>query len=63
MMSDDEFDGYIDHSNGEDSEPSDNVPPVPDFQQPTGPSVDMTDKAPLDFLQASGQRCHARSYS
>ena len=60
-MSDDEFDGYIDpdetsaegldDGNGEDSEPSDDVPPIPDFQQPTGPSVDMTDKSPLDFFK------------
>ena len=51
-MSDDEFDGYIDpdetsaegfdDGNGEDSEPSDDLPPIPNFQQPTGPSVDMT---------------------
>ena len=26
-------------------------PPIPDFQQPTGPSVDMTDKSPLDFFK------------
>ena len=60
-MSDDEFDGYIDpdetsaegldDGNGEDSEPSDDVPPIPDFQQPTGPSVDMTDKLLLDFFK------------
>ena len=60
-MSDDEFDGYIDpdetsaegldDGNGEDSEQSDDVPPIPDFQQPTGPSVDMTDKSPLDFFK------------
>ena len=59
-MSDDEFDGYIDPNeisaegsdgNGEDSEPSDDVPPIPDFQQPTGPSVDMTDKSLLDFFK------------
>ena len=64
-MSDDEFDGYIDpdetsnegfddgngEGNGEDSEPSDDIPPIPDFQQPTGPSVDMTDKSPLDFFK------------
>ena len=60
-MSDDEFDGYIDpdetsaegldDGNGEDSEPSDDVPPIPDFQQPTGPSVDMTDKSLLDFFK------------
>ena len=60
-MSDDEFDGYIDpdetsaegldDGNGEDSEQSDDVPPIPDFQQPTGPLVDMTDKSPLDFFK------------
>ena len=27
------------------------VPPIPDFQQPTGPSVHMTDKSPLDFFE------------
>ena len=57
-MSDDEFDDPdetsadgLDDRNGEDSEPSDDVPPIPDFQQPTGPSVDMTDKSPLDFFK------------
>ena len=42
-MSDDEFDSYID--------PNEDVTPIPDFQQPTGPSVDMTDKSPLDFFK------------
>ena len=46
----------LDDGNGEDSEPSDDVPPIPDFQEPTGPSVDMTDKSPLDFFQACSQR-------
>ena len=60
-MSDDEFDGYIDpdetsaegfdDGNGEYNEPPDHVPPIPDFQQPTGPLVDMTDKSPLDFFK------------
>ena len=60
-MSDDEFDGYIDpdktsaegfdDGNGEDSEPSDDLPTIPDFQQPMGSSVDMTDKSPLDFFK------------
>ena len=60
-MSDDKFDGYIDpdetsaegfdDGNGEDSEPSDDIPPIQDFQQPTGPSLDMTDKSPLDFFK------------
>ena len=62
-MSEDEFEGYIDAdddtaddtevANGttdlEDS--SDDVPPIPDFQQPTGPSLDMTGKSPLDFFK------------
>ena len=56
-MSDDDFDGpsetladtFDDAVGGEESE---DVPPIPDFQQPTGPSVDMTDKSPLDFFQA-----------
>ena len=66
-MSDDEFDGYIDPNeipadsfddavgnDGEDSESSNkDVPPTPQFQQPTGISIDMTDKSPLDF---SGHR-------
>ena len=27
------------------------VPSIPDFQQPTGPSGNMTDKSPLDFFK------------
>ena len=27
----------------------DGVPPIPDFQQPTGPSGNVTDKSPLVF--------------
>ena len=64
-MSDDEFDGHIDPNeipadgfddavgnDGEDSESSnEDVPPIPEFQQPTGPSVNMTDKSPLDFFK------------
>ena len=64
-MSDNEFDGYIDPdeipadgfddvigSDGEDSESSnEDVPPIPELQQPTGPSVDMTDKSLLDFFK------------
>ena len=62
-MSDDDFDGYIDPDEipadglddavGNDDEESDSgdLPPIPDFQQPTGPTVDMTDKSPLDFFK------------
>ena len=60
-MSDDEFDGYIDPDevpvdaddgdDYEESEPNDDVPHIPDFQQPTGPSADMSDKSPLDFFK------------
>ena len=60
-MSEDEFDGYIDpdevptrsevDDDYEESAPDDDVPPIPDFQQTTGPSVDMSDKTPLDFFK------------
>ena len=56
-MSDDEFDpdealfdsevGY----DGEESEADDDVPSIPDFRQPTGPSLDMSNKTPLDFFK------------
>ena len=58
-MSDDEFDGYVDPDeapfdsevgyDGEESEADDDVPSIPDFRQPTGPSLDMSNKTPLDF--------------
>ena len=60
-MSDDEFDSYIDPdeapNNGdvgddyEESESDNDVPPIPDFQQPTGPSVDLSSKTPLDYFK------------
>ena len=58
-----EFDGYRDPDenpadgfndavgDGIDEQEFDGVPPIPGFQQPTGPSVDMTDKSPLDFFK------------
>ena len=66
-MSDDEFDGYIDTDDltaadddgaldGDsldiDDSPVDiGIPLLPDFQQPTGPALDMADKSPLDFFK------------
>ena len=60
-MSDDEFDGYVDPDeapfdsevgyDGEESEADDDVPSIPDFRQPTGPSLDMSNKTPLDFFK------------
>ena len=62
-MSDDEFDGYVDPDElppsdadvGDDVPGSeaadDDLPHIPDFQHPTGPSEDMTDKTPLDFFK------------
>ena len=52
-MSDDEFDGPADSFEDADSDVSEDAPPIPDFQQLTGPSVDMTDKSPLDFFKLS----------
>ena len=66
-MSDDEFDGYIDTDDltaADDDGPLDGdrrdiddspvdigIPVLPDFQQPTGPALDMVDKSPLDFFK------------
>ena len=62
-MSDDEFDGYIDpdetsrsaegfdDGNGEDSEPSHDVPLRLPAANGPWPSVDMTDKSPLNFFK------------
>ena len=60
-MSDDEFDGYVDPDEapfdsevgyvGEESEADDDVPSIPDFRQPTGPSLDMSNKTPPDFFK------------
>ena len=60
-MSEDEFDGYVDPDeapfesgedcDGEESEADDDVPSIPVFNQPTGPSVDMSNKTPLDFFK------------
>ena len=66
-MSDDEFDGYIDtddltaadddgaldgdNRDIDDSPVDTGIPLLPDFQQPTGPALDMADKSPLDFFK------------
>ena len=62
-MSDDDFDGYVDpdeppfdgdgghDGEREEVEPEDDVPSIPEFRQPTGPSVDMSNKTPLDFFK------------
>ena len=60
-MSDDKFNGYVDPdeapnegevgSDDHESESDNDVPSIPDFQQPTGPSIDMSDKTPLDFFK------------
>ena len=65
-MSDDEFDGYVDPDeapfdsevgyDGEESEADDDVPSIPDFRQPTGPSLDMSNKTPLDFSSCWWQK-------
>ena len=38
-------------TDGEESEANDDVPSIPVFNQPTGPSVDMSNKTPLDFFK------------
>ena len=67
-MSDDEFDGYVDPDeapfdskvgyDGEESEADDDVPSIPDFRQPNGSSVDISNKTPIRLFQAVGDRRH-----
>ena len=60
-MSDDEFDGYIDTDDltadddgaldDTDNSPADTgIPLISDFQQPTGPALDMMDKLPFKLF-------------